>query len=1041
MNAKPIMPWLALIAVTMTMCAPAENPPAAPSGPAEAPGLRKLTGVGERRVKQLEEAIVRAENWSEAIAAAEAILALRTRVQGPIHFETVSASWRAKTYRRVAALSKDDQAAWFSANNMFEQASTLYAQDKYTEALPFFEKALGIRRRLLTDNHPETASIYESLAAILYAQGKHAQARPLCEKALEIKHRLLTDDHPDTAACYIHLATILTYQGKYAQAQPLFEKALEIRRRLLTDDHADTAESYNVLAINLSKQGKYAQAQPLYEKALEIRRRVLTDDHLDTAASYNNLANNLQERGKYAQAQPLHEKALEIYRRLLTDDQPETAASYNNLAINLNAQGKYSQAQPLYEKALEIKRRLLTDDHPDSAASYNNLAINLMDQGKYAQAQPLDEKALEIKRRLLTDDHRDTAVSYANLAINLDKQGKYAQAEPLFEKAVEIDRRLLTDDHPETAASYLNLANNLSAQGRFTEARDQWIRAALGLEAARLDMAFAGLERTIASQRRGDPLLALAAVLARLGEHADAWQRLEQDLGRGLLDELAARQDKKLSTLERDHVRKLVANLEQLDGLFEAPVGKVDQAGREQQLEDLRRRRERARIALDELRSQLARKYGALAGQVATLQEIQAALPADAALLTWVDLSPPGPNAADPSGEHWGVVVRSQGTPAWVRLPGTGKNRGWTADDSKLTELVQTSLPQRPGLDAADPQPLIDRLRAQRLAPVTSALAAAAGLPAARRLIVLPSRALTGVPVEALLQPGDPWTVSYAPSATVWNYLRKQSRETTPGGLLALGDPVFQDFQPLPGTRFEAEALAGLFKNAKRTTLILTGAQASEPNLDRMAAAGELGKFAFIHLATHGVIDDSIPVRSAVILTQTGLPDPLSQVLSHQPVYDGQLTVREIQRGWDLKADLVTLSACETARGQYLGGEGFVGFTQALLMSGARSVCLSLWKVDDTATALLMQRFYSNMLGARPGLSQPMPKVAALAEAKEWLRSLTTEKVEVEVAAMERGEKRKLVTTAGARPAGPRTGRPFSHPYFWAAFVLVGDVD
>src|SRR5262249_25818246 len=149
--------------------------------------------------------------------------------------------------------------------------------------------------------------------------------------------------------------------------------------------------------------------------------------------------------------------------------------------------------------------------------------------------------------------------------------------------------------------------------------------------------------------------------------------------------------------------------------------------------------------------------------------------------------------------------------------------------------------------------------------------------------------------------------------------------------------------------------------------------------------AGELGRYPYIHLATHGVIDEAIPQRSAVILTQIGLPDPLDQVLNHRPAYDGRLTVREIQRGWDLHAELVTLSACETARGRYAGGEGFVGFTQALLMSGARSVCLSLWKVDDAATALLMQRFYADLLGARPGLSRPMPKAEALAEAKAWL--------------------------------------------------------
>ena len=128
-------------------------------------------------------------------------------------------------------------------------------------------------------------------------------------------------------------------------------------------------------------------------------------------------------------------------------------------------------------------------------------------------------------------------------------------------------------------------------------------------------------------------------------------------------------------------------------------------------------------------------------------------------------------------------------------------------------------------------------------------------------------------------------------------------------------------------------------------------ADASEPELDRLAASGELGRFGFIHLATHGVIDEAIPQRSAVILTQTGLPDPLPQALNHQPVFDGRLSVREIQRGWDLKADLVTLSACETALGRDAGGEGFVGFTQALLMSGTRSVCLSLWRVDDRPTA------------------------------------------------------------------------------------------
>ena len=258
--------------------------------------------------------------------------------------------------------------------------------------------------------------------------------------------------------------------------------------------------------------------------------------------------------------------------------------------------------------------------------------------------------------------------------------------------------------------------------------------------------------------------------------------------------------------------------------------------------------------------------------------------------------------------------------------------------------------------------------------------------------------------LKTVLEPSRPIPIE------VWRAGRVTKRELPPGKLGVVMDarpaPVAisdqrklqqvlvaarsgdENFLPLPGTRYEVEALTQLFKSDNRPTNALLGADASEPQLDRLVASGELGRYGFIHLATHGVIDEQIPARSAVILTQSGLPDPLEQVLHQKPVFDGRLSVREIQRGWELKADLVTLSACETALGRDAGGEGFVGFTQALLMSGTRSVCLSLWKVDDTATAVLMQRFYANLLGRRPGLKDPMPKAEALREAKAWLRGL-----------------------------------------------------
>jgi hypothetical protein len=636
-------------------------------------------------------------------------------------------------------------------------------------------------------------------------------------------------------------------------------------------------------------------------------------------------------------------------------------------------------------------------------------------------------------------------------------------------------------------------------------------------------------------------------------------------LGRGLLDELAARQGQRLTSAERARLRESTTQLERLDRLVETTPRGLDKAERAKRFEELRRHRELASIALGEFQAKLAQDHGALTGRVAALNEIQAVLPSDHALVAWVDIVPAGPKAADPDGEHWGVVVRSRGVPAWVPTLGTGPGGLWTDDDAGLAGRVRTELRRRPSAGTADQRPLLERLRIQRLAPLAKALGATAdGLPPARRLTILPSRAMAGIPVEALLAPDDTRTVSYVPSATVLKLLRERPRPDNHAGLLALGDPVYdrpdessdpqplpdhgllvnvvvpgsnaathglkpgdvllaynghmlnrkddfklvtegkkpiavqvwrdgsssrrelapgklgvvfdsrpapaaiaeqrklqkvllaarsggEDFAPLPGTRYEVEAIARLFKSDGRPTWALLGAEASEPQLDHLAGSGELGRYGFIHLATHGVIDEATPTRSAVILTQVGLPDPLEQVLAHQPAYDGRLSVREIQRAWELHAELVTLSACETGLGREAGGEGFVGFTQALLMSGARSVCLSLWKVDDTATALLMQRFYANLLGKSHALSQPLPKAEALREAKAWLRGLSRAEVLALAAELsggvERGERGKGVKArqpadlSKTIPAGGDDDRPYAPPYYWAAFVLSGDPD
>jgi hypothetical protein len=140
---------------------------------------------------------------------------------------------------------------------------------------------------------------------------------------------------------------------------------------------------------------------------------------------------------------------------------------------------------------------------------------------------------------------------------------------------------------------FISLARNFNALANYAEARDQWLRTFRSLNAARLRVAFTGLDRT----RSGAPLRpALAAIQARLGQPADAWQALKADPGRGLLDDLAARPDRGLTPGEGDRLRELTTQLEKLDKLVESTPAELRKAERARRFEDLKRQRELAGI-------------------------------------------------------------------------------------------------------------------------------------------------------------------------------------------------------------------------------------------------------------------------------------------------------------------------------------------------------------------------------------------------------------------------------------------------------------
>ncbi len=234
----------------------------------------------------------------------------------------------------------------------------------------------------------------------------------------------------------------------------------------------------------------------------------------------------------------------------------------------------------------------------------------------------------------------------------------------------------------------------------------------------------------------------------------------------------------------------------------------------------------------------------------------------------------------------------------------------------------------------------------------------------------------------------------------------------------------------LPGTRREVEALTGLFPDGRATTIL--GTQACEATIQGLARSGKLKGYRYLHFATHGESDPRFAYRTALILA----PDPDSTSDPTATETDGTITAEQIARTWELDADLVVLSACESGLGRAAAGEGYLGFAQPLFARGARSLVLSQWKVDDDATALLMARFYRNLLGKRDGLAAPMPKAEALAEAKRWLRGAGPAEVGAALAGLPRGE---IVRREAVKAASP--AHPYEDPTYWAGFVLVGAPD
>ncbi|WP_437521856.1 tetratricopeptide repeat protein [Sorangium sp. So ce726] len=911
------------------------------------------------------------------------------------------------------------------ADRVYNLARLLHAKGDYAAAEPLFRRALAIREKALGPEHPDVAESLNSLAALLVAKGDYTAAEPLYRRALGIEEKTLGPEHPHVAQSLHNLAGLLQEKGDYAAAEPLFRRALAIREKALGSEHPGVAQSLNSLAGLLRAKGDYVAAEPLYRRALAILEKALGPEYPDVAISFHNLAGLLQEKGDYAAAEPLYRRALAIRERVLGPNHPAVAQNLTSLARLLRAKGDYAEAEPLLRRALVVQEKALGPEHPAVAKSLNNLALLLQAKGGYVAAEPLLRRALAIQEKVLGPEHPDVAQSLNSLAGLLQAKGDYAAAEPLYHRALAIQEKALGPEHPDVAQSLNSLAGLLWANGaptralllmqRATTIHEQVLASVLATSSERQKHAFAWTmegetDMTVSLHIRALPdradaaRLALAVLLQRKGRVLDAMT--------DMLTQLRARGQ------PQDQAK--LAELRSIRGELATRTLRGPAPG-----EDVNRHSDalaKLRTDAEILEQDLAARYKELAAErrAVTVETVQAALAPGAALVEIALFQPFDPHAKP--GRRFGdlhyvaCVLHQTGDPRWVEL----------GPAAPIDALVADA---RAALSAAEPRyvDVVHALDEKVMQPVRPLLGKA------REVYLSPDGELNLVPFAALVDERGQFLLAryrftYLTSGRDLLRLEATQSESPRSSPLVIGNPAYDEgggaapvdasserrsdamgamqFGPLRWTEPEAREVAKLFPNAR----LWLGQDATE------AAVKALAGPSILHLATHcfflaqarAVSHAPAESRTLVPVPEPGALPPLPENpllrsglalaganLRHSAGEDGVLTALEVA-GLDLwGTKLVVLSACETGVGTLYRGEGVNGLRRALVLAGAESQIMSLWKVADKETQALMTAYYGH--------------VAADDGRSDALR-------EVQITMASKG----------------------LHPYYWAAFIAGG---
>ena len=998
------------------------------------------------------------------------------RKRGPSHPDLARIE-KALAKAPLSALAKADE----DVAALDKQVAQLYNQGKYAEAIPLAEQYAAAAKARYGEIAPDYATALVWQGLLLKATNRLSEAERLYRRALAIDEKSLGPDHPNLGGDVSNLSALLQATNRLSEAEPLMRRVIAIEEKSLGLDHPYVAAALNNLALLLEATNRLSEAEPLLRRALAIDEKSLGPDHPSVGRDLINLAELLRATNCLSDAEPLMRRALAINDKSFEPDHPDVAAALNNLAALLQATNRHSEAEPLYRRALAIEEKSFGPDHPDVAAALNNLAALLQDMNRLSEAEPLVRRALAIWEQSYGPDHIHVATALDNLALLLQATNRLSEAEPPLRRALAVDEKSFGPDHPNVALRLSNLAYLLEDQGRWLEAaalrkkaKPVMTRAHIGGEPER-----GGLGKAVLAQNTGG-LRAYARALYRAGgsdaanlsEGFEAAQWALQNDAADALSAMAARFAKggeelaKLAREEQDLLSAREAAYRSLD----AAAGKADAGAAEA-----------ARTAITQIEARLAEKQAALRqafpdyAELAnpkplSLPDAQALLGEGDALVLFLDL--------------WQISKVPEETIVFAL---TKRRARWTSIGLGASALRERVTALRCGLDSSRwrfgeqsreaCKTLLGAEPTEEQVPPFDAAAAHSlyhdlfggieDLTQGKRLLIVPSGALTQLPFEALVSAkpdetlqrfeaykaaawlGQRQAITILPSVGSLKALRAAKASAAPEPFVGFGNPLLtgrdgadrsawakQDCSKAASPKQSriaslAATVASLFRGGaanvedlrRQTPLPETADELCSVGRELGVPAQELDKAIYLGgratvsqvkaLSQSGALARARVVHFAthgLLAGETALfakaraePALLLTPPAEASEENNGLLTASEVAQLNLNADWVVMSACNTAGGSSDGAEALSGLARAFFYAGARSLLVSHWYVDSEA-AVAITTGAVNAMKAAPGTGRA-----------EALRS-------AEAALIAKG------------------GR-FAHPSVWAPFVLVGSGD